>query len=298
MMVKCEVRRRGFCESLLAAVALPIVFGLMHVVQIRAQSQAAGEPPDIPKYEVCTIKPTKSDEGRTMFMYTPDGISMTGVPAQMLLREAFGGVEDDRIIGAPNWVKSDRFDVQAKVDGADAPMLQKLTFDQRRMTLLPLLEDRFKLKFHHEMRELPVYALVKAKGGPKLKESKPDDPAVNGGHGQQMLHMGRGDFEAEGTRVEFLIHALSQQVGRTIVDKTGLAGNYDFTLKWTPDDAPRAMAGGEPGGPPGIQGAPPPDTSGPSLFTALEEQLGLKLESQKGPVDVIVIDHLEMPSEN
>ena len=300
MMIKCEVRRRAFCASLwtgLAAVALPSVLGLAHPAQISAQSQTAGAAPDIPRFQVSVIKPTKSDEERTMLRFTPDGISMTGVPVQWLLREAFG-IEDDRIIGVPNWAKADRFDVQAKVDPDDAPKLEKLTLDQRRMMLPPLLEDRFKLKFHHEMRELPVYALVVAKGGSKLKESQPDDPSVNGGHPRRMMSMGRGNFKAEGTPVAFLIHALSPQVGRTIVDKTGLTGSYDFTLQWTPDDAPPAMAGGVPGGPPAGGGASTSDASGPSLFTALEEQLGLKLESQKGPVDVIVIDHIEMPSEN
>jgi uncharacterized protein (TIGR03435 family) len=144
-----------------------------------------------------------------------------------------------------------------------------------------------------------VYVLVVAKGGSKLKDSKPDDPAVSGDDGRHMLRMmGRGRFEAQGAQVGDLIDALSQHVGFTVLDETGLKGNYDFTLQWTPDDAPPAMATFGAGGPPGSEGAPPPGAGGPSLFTAIQEQLGLKLEAQKGPVDVIVIDHIDPPSAN
>jgi uncharacterized protein (TIGR03435 family) len=282
----------------LAAVIPPIMFGVLHAAQIRALSQAADASASVPKFEVSTIKPTESDENRFMLMFTLDGISMTGVPVQMILRQAFS-VEDDRIIGAPSWAKSDRFDIQAKVDGEDAPKLEKLSMDQRQSMLRPLLEDRFHLKYHHETRELPVYVLVVAKGGSKLKESKPDDPAVSGDDGRRMLRMmGRGRFEAQGTPVGDLIDALSQHVGLTILDKTGLTGNFDFALQWTPEDAAPAMATFGAGAPPGNEGASPPSAGGPSLFTALQEQLGLKLESQMGPVDVIVVDRIEQPSPN
>ena len=299
-MAKFDVGSRALSGERLvgfAAMALPIVFGLMHATQIGAQSQPAEATPDIPKFEVATIKPTQSDENGTMRRRMPDGIAMTGVPVQMLLTEGFG-MEDDRIIGAPGWAKSDRFDIQGKVSEEDAPKLKRLTPDQRGIMLQTLLEDRFKLKFHHETRELPVYALVIENGGSKLKGSKPDDPTLNGGHGLHMMSMGSGDFEAQGASIGMLIQALSLQVRRTIVDETGLAGNYDFRLKWVPDDAPPVMAGAGSAGAPGNEGATPPDAVGPSLFTALEEQLGLKLEPQKGPIDVIIIDHIEKPSEN
>jgi uncharacterized protein (TIGR03435 family) len=104
---------------------------------------------------------------------------------------------------------------------------------------------------------------------------------------------GRGDLTMTGATLERFADILSRQVGRLIVDKTGLKGEYDFTLKWTPDEGQGAMRGGPPG-----DAAPPPEASGPTIFTALQEQLGLKLETQKGPVDTIVIDHVERPSEN
>ena len=111
-----------------------------------------------------------------------------------------------------------------------------------------------------------------------------------------MMRMSPGGIEANGGGMQFLAHALSAIVGRSVVDKTGLTGIYDFSLNWTPDQGSMPMPGPGAGGPP--RGDAPVDPNGPSLFTALEEQLGLKLESQKGTVDVIVIDHIDLPSEN
>jgi len=272
--------------------------------------QGADAKVDLPKFEVATVKATKDDDGSTMIRFTPDGISIHGVPLKMLLRESFG-VEDDRILGEPSWVKN-RYDLEAKVDADDAPKLKDLKFDQRRAMMLPLLQDRFNLKYHHETRDLPIYSLVVAKGGVKMKPSAPDPPksddakpdappkpdsaGPNGPprfrHGLMMN--GRGHLESTGTNMEMLTHVLASQLGRTVEDKTGLTGEYDFTLQWTPDDVGTPM-GGDAG--PG-KGDVSPDAGGPTLFTALEEQLGLKLESTKTTVDVIVIDRIEPPSEN
>ena len=277
-----------------------------------ASPAATDASPDLPRYDVATIKPTSASDGRRMFLFTPDGISLTGVPIQMLLTEAFH-VEDDHIIGAPGWVKSNRYDVQAKVSPEDAAKLDKLKFDERRSMLVPLLVERFNLKYHHETREMTSYALVVAKGGPKMKASevqppppdaKPPDANAKSGdpsaprpqQRRMMRLMGRGHLEAEGSDTQMLARVLSQQLGRTVIDKTGLTGNYDYTLQWTPDDAPPPMPGGAEGGPPHSESGS--DAVGPSLFTALQEQLGLKLESTKGMADVIVIDHIDLPSEN
>jgi len=235
------------------------------------------------------------------------------VGVQMLLREAFG-VEDDRIIGAPGWVKTNRYDMQAKVSPDDAPKLDKLKPEERRSMLVPLLMERFNLKYHHETRELPTYSLVVAKGGPKLKPSavpdlppnpkpadagappRPGETPGNNPPRRMLRYMGRGHLESEGTNTEMLARVLSQQVGRTVVDKTGLKGSFDYTLQWTPDDAPPPMPGGGEGGPQHSENGT--DAAGPSLFTAVQEQLGLKLQAEKGPADVIVIDHIDLPSEN
>jgi uncharacterized protein (TIGR03435 family) len=226
---------------------------------------------------------------------------------KMLLRESFG-VEDDRILGEPSWVKN-RYDIEAKVDPDDVPRLKNFKMEQRRGMMLPLLEDRFNLKYHHETRELPTYALVVAKNGLKMKASASDAPPKADGApkpeegdakdkprmgGHSLMMNGRGHLESTGTTTEMLSHILAQQLGRTVVNKTGLTGNFDYTLQWTPDDVGTPM-GGDAG--PG-KGDISPDAGGPTLLTALEEQLGLKLESQKGTVDVIVIDHIDLPSEN
>jgi uncharacterized protein (TIGR03435 family) len=309
---------RKFLLSTAAALILaaPIGFGVLHgqsgPSSAETSLQSPASTPALPKYDVATIKPSSSSDGRRTMMMTPDGTSMHGAQVQMLLQQAFG-VESDRILGAPAWVKSNQYDIEAKVPPEDAPKMEKLKAEQRREMLLPLLEERFNLKYHHETRELPTYALVVAKGGPKLTESKPGSPipprdASNanarpdgppkdpiGNRGMMMMNPGR--LEAHGGGMFFLSHALSAVVGRTVTDKTGLTGTYDFTLQWTPDEMamPMAGAGGE-GGPP--KGDMPADVGGPTLLTAIEEQLGLKLESQKGTVDVIVIDHIDTPSEN
>ena len=282
----------------LAVVALPIAIGLAHAPQLLAQSHADEAAATLPKFEVSTVKPSKAEDGRSGIRFNPDGISMSGVSLEFLLRMAFG-VENDRLLAIPGWAKSDRYDIDAKVDAADAPKMASLDFDQRKSMFLPLLIDRFNLKYHHETRELPVYELVIAKGGPKLKVAKAEEIPSSGGPSHRFkMAMGNGAIESKGTSIDSLIQALSPQVGRTIIDKTGLTGNYDYNLKWTPDNSPPPMAGGPEGGPPRGDAGSAPDAVGPSLFTAIQEQLGLKLEPQKGPVDVIVIDHIDPPSPN
>src|SRR5208282_231631 len=205
---------------------------------------------------------------------------------------------------------SDRFDIDAKEPDAFAEQLAKLPPDQRRgklgLLIQSLLADRFALKVSHTSKELPIYALVVAKGGPKVPEAKPGDTYPNGikrpdGRpvgGAGMMTMGPGQLTGQGVPITFLVQQLSQQLGRTVLDQTGLKGIYDLTLKWTPDQSSGGMFQGPPGGGPAPDNAPPPDTSGPSIFTAVQEQLGLKLESTKGPVEILIIDHVAQPSEN
>ena len=291
------------------------------------QAAASGESQALPAWDVVSIKPHK-DEGMMMrigISATPDGFQADGVPLQMLIRQAFG-LSEDRILSEPDWTKSARFDINAKVAPEDAPKMKALSMQQRSEMLLPVLEDRFGLKYHHETRELQVYALVAAKGGPKLKESAvkeggdspappPIPPGGGPGGGASFGPGGAGSgprtimrmstqgmtLDARGTSMESLSQIISQQIGATVVDKTGLTGKYDFTLSFTPEMG----VGGGPGGPmmrPPAggtpDGAPAQEPVGPSLFTAVQEQLGLKLEARKEPVDVVVIDHVEQPSGN
>ncbi|HZP06022.1 MAG TPA: M56 family metallopeptidase [Terracidiphilus sp.] len=307
----------------LLILAAPLGFGVLRgqaPASTTASPQSSVTTP-LPKYEVASIKPAPAGDNKHMIMMRPDGISLGGVEVQTILQLAFG-VEPDRIVSAPKWVQSNRYDFEAKVAPEDAPKVDKLKMEQRRAMLLPLLEERLNLKYHHETRELPMYVLVVAKGGPKLTESKPGEPmpfsdghiAVagppSGGPGSmdgpsrmgnkgivgEGMMMRPGAIQSHGGNIDFLTHALSGILGRTVADKTGLTGKYDFSLNWTPDTSMRNALGGPELGPP--NGEAPVDESGPTLFTALEEQLGLKLESQKGSVDVIVIDHIDPPSEN
>jgi bla regulator protein blaR1 len=306
-MVNDTLLRPSRNYALLLAAAYFIFFGCPLAQGNPAQSPSAAPPQSeaaaVPQYDVAAIKPSKSGDMRMMLMFKPDGVDMTGVPVQLMLRVTFN-IEDDRILGAPEWVKTERFDINAKVAPEDAPKLDKLSRGQRDSMLLPLLADRFGLKYHHETRDLPYFALVVAKGGPKLKESTPEPGGAEGSPKRRMtLINGMGNIEGQGSTMENLAHVLTPQVGRMIMDKTGLTGAYDYTLHWTPDNVP--MPGGPGGGPggaptgaPAAGGPPPPDASAPGLLTALQEQLGLKLESEKGPVDVIVIDHIDKPSEN
>ena len=264
------------------------------------ESSTATTDVKLPAFDVVSIKPDKTGGGMIRVMNRPDGYSATNISLKMLIQAAYG-IREDLISGTPGWAESTRYDIDAKVDGADVEALKKLSPEQRRLILQPLLADRFKLKVHTETKQLPVFELVVAKGGPKLKEATAGDTYANGIKGPDgvgrggMVRMGRGQLTAQGVPMTSVVNILSQQLHRTVIDKTGLAGKYDLELNWTPDE-------GEGMGPPPGGGQPhgdaPPEGSGPSIFTAIQEQLGLKLQSGKGPVDTLVIDHVEMPTEN
>jgi uncharacterized protein (TIGR03435 family) len=255
----------------------------------------------VPAFDVVSIKPNKSDSGMVRIMGKPDGYAASNVSLKMLIQSAYG-IREDLISGAPSWADSARFDIDAKVAGSDVDALKKLTPEQRRLILQPLLADRFKLKTHTETKQLPVYELVVAKGGSKLKEAAPGDTYANGIKGPDgvgrggMMRVGRGQLNAQAVPMTSLANMLSQQLHRTVLDKTGLTGKYDIELNWTPDQGSDPMFKGPDSSQQRADAAP--DSSGPSIFTALQEQLGLRLQSAKGPVETLVIDHVEMPSEN
>jgi uncharacterized protein (TIGR03435 family) len=255
----------------------------------------------VPTFDVVSIKLNKSDSGMIRVMTKPDGYSATNISLKMLLQAAYG-IREDLISGVPSSADSTRYDVDAKVAGPDVDALKALSPEQRRSMLQPMLVDRFKVKVHTETKQLPVYELVLAKGGPKLKEAMPGDTYANGFKGPDgvahggMMRMGRGELTAQAIPTASLVNMLSQQLQHTVIDKTGLTGKYDFTLTWTPEEGSGPMFKGTDGG--SSRPEPAPDASGPSLFTALQEQLGLKLQSAKGPVETLVVDHVEMPTEN
>jgi uncharacterized protein (TIGR03435 family) len=310
IMTQYSPGKLGFGKKLLllavvvAAVAIPVVFGLLNAPRIRPQSKQSAAAP-LPSFEVASIKPNRSRDTLRGAEWPPGRYTATNQPIKVLIEFAYN-VQDFQLSGGPNWIASDRYDVDAKVDDSLAAELKKLSYwrrrDQIRLMVQSLLADRFSLRLSHKTEILPIYALVIAKTGAKLQESKPDEIYSSGDKRQVgeegEFSMSHGQLTAEGFSMEGLVWFLSWRLGRPVLDQTGLKGNYDFTLQWTPDESPGAMAKVQTDAGPGTFAPPLPGSSGPSIFTAIQEQLGLKLESTKGPLDVIVIDHIERPSEN
>jgi uncharacterized protein (TIGR03435 family) len=254
----------------------------------------------IPAFAVVSVKQNKSGTGFFRSGNSAEGISVENASLLMIIRGAYGMFNslDDKFIGVPDWAKTEKYDIEAKVDPADLEILHKLNQNQRNLMLQGLLVDRFKLKMHQETREQPIYALVVAKNGPKLKAAKPGDTYPNGlkdpydgQTGAGVVVRSKHRLAGQAISMSSLAVILTQIVGRTVVDKTGLAGAYDFTLNWTPEIAAA-------GSPITNSATPPPEDSGPSIFTAIQELLGLRLEPIKGPVEIIVVDRIERPPEN
>jgi uncharacterized protein (TIGR03435 family) len=240
-----------------------------------------------PQFEVATVRPNKSGESGASIGPRPGGrLNGTNQTARNLIRNAFN-LQPFQMIGGPDWMDSDRFDIVAKAADADLDAKGMLTPPQFMLRLQSLLEDRFKMAAHWETRELPVYALVVAvegKLGPALKVHAGDcDRARIGGTTPTSkcgtrVNMTPAGGQVSGVGIPMLTFArnLAGTTGRNVIDKTGLAGGYDFELTFIPDQTA--------------------DTTGPSLFTAMQEQLGLKLDSQRAPVEVLIIDRLERPT--
>jgi uncharacterized protein (TIGR03435 family) len=257
-------------------------------------------------FEVVSIKVNHSGTQQFGLGLPPGRMTATNVTVKRLIEFAYQDnrkslqLRDDQISGGPAWINSDRFDIDAKVEDSMIEKEKTLPFsewaNQVRLMLQSLLADRFQLKVQFETKEMPEYALVLAKGGSKLAASTvaPLGPVVSGPPppGGPRLRQVPGQITGTGMGIGNLVDALAQQrdlEGRAVVDQTGLKDRYDFTLHWTPE-----VQGGPNG--PVLDSAPAPDEL--SIFTALQEQLGLKLEATKGPVQLVVIDHVEEPSPN
>ncbi len=253
------------------------------------QPGAADANVKLPEFDVVSVCENKSDSGMMRWMYTPDGISITNLSIKNLIASAYN-IKPYLISGGPSWVNSTGFDVQAKVAAEDVPLFKKLPATQRGLMLRKLLTERFHLAVHIENKTLPVYNLEVASSGPKLTATAPDPPPspdVDPSDKPKMrgrITMGSGFVKLEDMPVSGLVNQLGYALDRPVIDKTGLTGKYDFSLKWKPDNQPASDSG---------SGEDLPD-----IFTAVQEQLGLKLEPSKGPVDTLVIDHVEMPSAN
>jgi uncharacterized protein (TIGR03435 family) len=267
------------------------VLGLVLVVGMAASGLA--QVPDakpsakVPEFDVVSVKENKKDDRNISFNRNDDRILISGAPLAMLIRRAYGlyNATDEQIVGLTGWAKTERFDIEAKVAEEDLPLMKDIKREQSEAMMRSILTDRFHLAAHFETREMPVYELVVAKKGLKLKAS---DTTVAGDVGK-MVHgckegcMGSSDrhLDAKGIGTDDIAAFLTSRVEKTVVDKTGLTGKYDCSLDWTPDN----QHSDDPGAP-------------PEILTAIQEQWGLKLEPSKGQVKVLVVDHVEQPSAN
>jgi bla regulator protein BlaR1 len=275
----------------LAALAVPILIGVLNAPAIRAQNA----PATTPKFEVASIKPTGSRGGGSMRPWP--GRLTASAPLRVLMEAAYH-VQPFQIVGGPEWIRSDQYEMDARATGNPGNA-------QIFLMLQSLLADRFQLRFHRESREMPVYALVPARGGLKLppprdgscvdEQAPPPglgDPTPRPRCGGMDVPLESGAWHMRGGKVPMaeFVRVLSLMLGHRVTDQTGFSGVFDINLDFRADDAITGF-------PPPPPGAIPAETASPSIFNAVQ-QLGLRFESTKGPVEVLVIDHVEKPSEN
>jgi uncharacterized protein (TIGR03435 family) len=279
--------------------AVVVVFGGAAARPGRSPTQAPAAAGASSAFEVASIKRNRSGSDSTGVRGQPGGrLTITNNTLRNIIRNAYS-LQDFQIIGGPDWIDAERWDIVAK--GEDNPQREQMS-----AMLQTLLADRFKLVVHRETREMPIYALVFSRGdrafGPQFHVSTTDcralmaaarargaaaPPSRVGGPVSCGMFVTNGRIEMNAEVMVNLVRNLAPLAGRSIIDKTGLTGNYDMELTWTPDVRVGNAADGAPAA-----------NDGPSLFTAVQEQLGLKLDAQRGPVDVLVIDSAQRPTED
>jgi uncharacterized protein (TIGR03435 family) len=254
-----------------------------------------------PSFDAASVKKNAGGAPGASIRVMPNGdMVATNVPLRVLVRDALA-VQDHQLVDLPGWADGERFDITARAPGGATPQ-------QWQPMLQALLRERFALATRRETRELPTYVVAPPRDGrpgPRLRATPPATaeycaaqqlpegkrPPVDAAIGNCGVGQSIGTVRGRDIPLTMLWRFVSQQAGRAIVDRSGLTGNYDFDLTWTPEMfANRAT--------PAVVNGNTIDPNGPSLFTALQEQLGLKLDPQRGPVDVLVIERLTRPSEN
>jgi uncharacterized protein (TIGR03435 family) len=276
----------------------PKLIGITLLITVGlAQSQTSAPAPR-PEFAAASVKPNTTGGRGSTLIVNPVTFTAVNVPLRNIILRAYG-VRANQLMGGPGWIESDPYDITAKPTNAESA-------DAMSLMLQSLLEDRFKLKVHWEARELPVYVLTIAKSGLKMEQATctlrdpknppaPGQEVCTGFRGVQANGLNRS-MNATGLAMSDWILPLENSTRREWIDKTGLTGRFNIHLAWAVDPA---LASPIPGGQNAAdQPAAPTEPGGPSLFTALQEQLGLKLESTNGPVQVLIIDHVERPSEN
>jgi uncharacterized protein (TIGR03435 family) len=300
---------------------LATALAILVVAAPRAQAPVPAGPAANPTFDVTSVKPNKTGPGGPSMMQNQPGgrLTATNVPVRLLIQNAYRPLQGFQILGGPAWLSTDRFDIAAKASGdlaaaMSTPGPQSNDPTPMQLAMRALLADRFKLMVHRETRELPTYTLVFARSdkklGPGMHPAAVDCAAARGRGGAPApgppppgerpacgMMSGFGVLSAGGTTLAQLAAVLSNAVGRTVLDQTGLTSAFDIDLKWTPDQLPQRPPGA-PGDQPITVNGTAIDPNGPSIFTALQEQLGLKLESTKGPMEVLVIDSIEQPTED
>jgi uncharacterized protein (TIGR03435 family) len=260
------------------------LMGQAAAVSVRSASDAK-----LAAFDVITVKPNKSGE-RSSIDFDGGSFSATNFSVKMLALFAYD-LKDDQLFGVPKWADEMHFDMRAKVLDADPAVLQALTNDQKRVIEQTILTERFGLTFHRETKVLPGYELVVDKGGPRFQASKIEvgQKGANGlgaGSLHTNNHGGNADMTATAVAISSLVTVLARQLERIVVDKTGLTGRYDLNLTWSRDDGGTGA------------GAGAGDQAGPSILTAVQEQLGLRLRPAKLPVETFVVDRVALPSGN
>jgi uncharacterized protein (TIGR03435 family) len=248
----------------------------------------APAPGPLPSWDVASLKPHPAEDHMMSWRTTPDGLSLVNLTLEQMICNAWN-MKPYQLSGLSGWMKSSNFDLTAKVSGDDVAAYTKLNTAQRREMLQKLLTDRFQLKVHTETKTLPVYDLVVDKAGPRLKPSTAIDPPSEqemkdhpDKYKPRMMTMGPGMFEGTGASTGSLASQLENALDKPVHDATGLTGTYDITLHYRPEE--EAAGGG--------------DADAPSVFTAVQEQLGLKLLPSKGPVQTLVVDAAQKPEAN
>jgi uncharacterized protein (TIGR03435 family) len=272
----------------------PIFGSIVLVGTILTGMLAEAQPQAAPSssFEVASVRANHSLEQGSSINPGPGMFSATNVSIPLLIQVAYS-VRNFQVSGGPGWINSEKYDITAKSAG-------KVPIPQTLLLLQGLLENRFNLKVHRESRELPVYILSIARGGLKMQVSSctPVDPLQPGSDPKRcgMKYGSHGlnrTFDAVGVGTGSLAATFSQTFGRTVFDRTGLTDRFDFHLEWLSDSAQNGIPEDGPS-----KQTTSPEAQGASIFTAIQEQLGLRLETGKGPVEVVVIDHVERPSEN
>jgi len=286
-VVRQRFRHRSFVRIFTTSAGF-IVFGFATISCLPAQhasfAASAGKPPS---FEVATIRPSRPGTFRQDMDETGDRLTIQNYTLRHLIREAYGLKSDEQILGGPDWIDKQGFDIVAKVDDDEAARMDKMADDQGDrewdLMLRSLLADRFQLRIAQSNRQLPIFALVVSRSGAKLKHTP--DKGANHGTGDPGIDLHWGELTANAATMDSFADVLTSMrdiSNRVVVNRTGLAGNFDFQMDWARDRGDGAAQ----------------DSPYPGLFTALQEQLGLRLKPDKATVPVVIVESATSPTLN